>query len=203
MARTLSSAAGDVALAAARDVLSERGLGGFTVEAVAAASGLAKTTLYRRWASRHDLLAATLRTLVTVAGTPNTGRLRDDLEACLGDLAAHRAAPGLRRVFLGVLLEAEHDPEIDAVRAGFVAEQQRPVSTIIELAIARGELPPTLDCTLALDLVIGPLLHRHLLMGDAFAETEIEVVVDSVIAACRAAGVPRSREASGAGTTSP
>jgi AcrR family transcriptional regulator len=40
------------------DLLAERGYPGFTIDAIVARTGIAKTTIYRHWPSRDSLLTA-------------------------------------------------------------------------------------------------------------------------------------------------
>jgi AcrR family transcriptional regulator len=182
MARTRSERARSDVLEAAREVLLERGLEGFTVEAVAARSGVAKTTIYRHWSNAHELLVDTLRGLVDTFPTPNTGSLRDDL------LAHHRhglgllAQPGMRSVLLGMVQAAEEDPDIRTLHDELIDQRQHPLRIILELAVGRGELPTGLDLDLAEDLFEGPLLSRILIRGGTLDERELEHLIDWAIA---------------------
>src|ERR1019366_2515587 len=66
-------------LEAAIDLLAERGYSGFSVEGVVEATGIAKTTLYRHWPTRDDLLAAVIGQLGGAGELPGTGSVRQDL----------------------------------------------------------------------------------------------------------------------------
>ena len=78
-------------LDAASELLAEEGYGGFTVDGVAARSGVAKTTIYRHWPTRGDLLAATMACFNECPATPDTGSLRTDVEHLLKELAVELA----------------------------------------------------------------------------------------------------------------
>lgn len=173
-------------LDAARELLLEKGLEGFTVEAVAARSGVAKSTIYRRWASTHELLVAALHQLIDTFPTPNTGSLRDDLLALYRASIPILASQGMRSVCAGMMSAADADPEIAALHERLTEERQHPVAIVLELAVARGELPEGLDLELAEDFVEGPPFHRVMAKGGTLTDDELEQLVDWVTAGLRA-----------------
>ncbi len=63
------------------EVLGERGYAGLRIEDVAAQAGVNKTTIYRRWPTRADLVIAALTTLATPPKAVHSGRLEGDLHA--------------------------------------------------------------------------------------------------------------------------
>ena len=86
MARPRSEEARRKALAAATDLIVERGVGNLTIEEVAARSGVAKTTIYRHWPERGALILDTARVSFEHVATPDTGSLRGDLDAWFGGM---------------------------------------------------------------------------------------------------------------------
>src|SRR5260221_10727285 len=75
-------------LAATLEVFAEHGYAGMSVEAVAARAGVNKTTIYRRWPAKVDLLGAALVSLRDEdPEPPDTGSLRSDLLEVLRRLA--------------------------------------------------------------------------------------------------------------------
>ncbi len=103
MARTLSPEAHRKALDAARDLLLAQGPDAFTVDAVAQRSGVAKTTIYRHFASAHDLMVAAIGSLIEPLPTPNTGSLRDDLLALFRSRLDNANDAKLRPLIVGLL----------------------------------------------------------------------------------------------------
>ena len=73
-------------ITATRELLAEGGVGRLTIEGVAERSGVAKTTIYRRWRSKSELVGEALRTLRQDEPPPDTGSFRGDLR----ELAGHR-----------------------------------------------------------------------------------------------------------------
>ena len=86
MARPRSEEARRKALAAAVDVIVDKGVGDLTIEEVALRSGVAKTTIYRHWPERASLIIDTVRSCFEHVSTPDTGSLRGDLEAYFGGM---------------------------------------------------------------------------------------------------------------------
>ena len=95
--RPRSVAADEAILDAATDAFIELGWDGLTIEGVAARAGVGKTTIYRRYPCRLDLLLAAAERLAEEKGAaPDTGSLRGDLlglaDAYLGMLTTPRPA---------------------------------------------------------------------------------------------------------------
>ena len=192
MARPLSTEAHAKALAAAHDLLLERGIDGFTVEAVAKRSGVAKTTIYRHWSSAHELLVAALHSLIDTFPTPNTGSLREDLLAFFRHGLPLLATPGMRSVVMGLIQVADADPDIRAIHDQLTEQRGDPVMIVLELAIGRGEIPADIDLDLAADFVEGTVFRRALVRDEQLTDAQLEQVVDWVVAGLRAGVLSRS-----------
>jgi AcrR family transcriptional regulator len=165
MARTRSTQARDAVLAAGFEVLVADGVGGFTIDEVVARSGVAKSTIYRWWPNRQALLLDVIHEQLVPAATPNTGDVRADL---LTYFAGYLAAPvdtPASRLLPELCSAAQRDPDLAELRDTLVIEKRQPVLTILELARARGELPPDADLEVIATLVIGPLAYTKSMRG--------------------------------------
>ncbi len=174
-------------LAGGAEVLHESGVPAFTVEAVAKKSGVAKTTIYRHWTGSTDLLVDTLRTMIHPLPTPNTGSLHADLAELyrlMMPCTMHETTEQARLMF-GLLQAALDDDDLDRALDDLLRERIGPITTILELARARGEIDPDTDLDLAVDLVEGPLLHRYLLRRELVTDAEVAVVLRHVVAGLR------------------
>jgi len=149
-------------LRAALDLMAEHGVGGLTVDAVAARAGVGKQTIYRHWGSRarlvHDAIACTNDPLVE----PDTGSLRGDLEALVSQLARFLSNPDTGRVFPSMLEAAERDPELAELRQAHAAKKRDAFRRVLARAAERGEVDAELDVEAAVDLVVGPIFYRRL-----------------------------------------
>src|SRR3954454_11863244 len=145
MARPRSEEARRKALAAATDLIVEKGVASLTMEEVAHRSGVAKTTIYRHWPERTALVLDTVRSCFDHVGTPDTGSLRGDLHAFFGGLVDADLSGTIGKLMPALVEAAGRDSEIEMLMARISVERQRPILDIVERAQARGELPPDLD----------------------------------------------------------
>lgn len=188
--RPLSERTDEAIRAATAALLDERALSEFTVEDVANRAKVSKASVYRRWPSKGTLaFDAFMADFVKRQPLADTGTLRGDLLAALQGWVRAVRRPKTARTLRGLLAEAQSDPELaDAWRERFVEPLRARHRAIMERAVGRGELPPSADVGLLLDLLYGPayhrLLHRHLPLTDDF----VVAVVDAVMAAAAAIG---------------
>ncbi|CAO5193096.1 TetR/AcrR family transcriptional regulator [Frankia sp. AiPs1] len=148
-------------LSAAVAELAEHGVGGFSVNGVAARAGVAKRGIYMRWPDRDDLVLAALGTLAAGLVPPRTGGLRSDLL---------HLAPYVDAVFteprMSILARCMAElPRFPAMYAAFRRESVDRCAAAIEDAfhdaVARGEARANLDTDLATGAFLGALLARH------------------------------------------
>lgn len=157
----------ETALRATVELISEHGYADTTIDQIAQRSGLAKTTIYRRWTSKAELAVAAL--VVTLGEPPVSDESgRPGLEATIGWLATQVSDPPLRMLLVGLTGEAARDA---AVREGLRSRIREPF--IRRLADQWGLPRPRVD--LAFDVVVGTLLHRVAMTGRV-AAADIAVV---------------------------
>ncbi|GAA3174495.1 TetR/AcrR family transcriptional regulator [Nonomuraea roseoviolacea] len=151
---------------AARELLAERGYAGLTVDAVAARAGVGKAAIYRRYATRQEMIFAAVVHGLDLETPADTGSFRGDLGALLGDIAARLVAPP-PGVVPGLFADLHADPALAARFTGsFVATERRCVSDVLDRAVARGELPSRPDPAVAHALLIGPVFAWLFLLAE-------------------------------------
>ncbi len=151
-------------LAATLTLLDELGYAGLTIEAVAARAGVGKSTIYRRWSSKVDLVAAALHEIGPHVPPADTGSLPGDLAAFRQRQVENVAGGPLPRVAPQLLAEAITDDELhDAVIREGIAPVRSALRHMFTRAVERGELPENLDVELAVDLVHGTVIYRLML----------------------------------------
>jgi AcrR family transcriptional regulator len=163
MARPRSEEARRRVIAAAIDLIVERGVANLSIEEVAARSGVAKTTIYRHWPERAALIIDTARSTFEHVTTPDTGSLRGDLEAYFNHLTRADLSGKAGKLVPSLIDAAARDPEIEMLMERFALERQQPVLTIVEHAQERGELPHELDRDVVIGTVVGPIVFRKVL----------------------------------------
>jgi AcrR family transcriptional regulator len=126
--------------------LGESGYRAFRMDAVSAAAGVNKTTIYRRWPSKALLVAGAvewMRRFVHDVPLPDTGSLERDLvEAFQRKLSFSDRVEGQA---WARLLAEKHDPEVSVIIGEAVEERSNAWYTMVTRAVARGELPGGTD----------------------------------------------------------
>jgi len=173
-------------LAAALDLLASRGLAAMSIEEVAARAGVGKATIYRRWPSKGLLaLDAFVAAFREQQPPPDTGTLRGDLVAALTAWVRLVTQTPMGPMLTGLIAEAQHDPGLRAAWRDRVLEPLRSQHRLmLDRAIARGELPATVDQEVVLDLFFGAAQHRlllgHLPLTDDFISSLVDVILNGI-----------------------
>ena len=176
-------------LDAAAGLLLEGGVPALTVEAVVERSGVARSTIYRHWATRRDLLVAAFERLMPPVADPDVEgplgeRLQTLLEAQVRNLRRATWAAAIP-----TMLEAtSRDPELAGVRERLREQHRGPVRRTLERAIERGELPGDTDIDEAVSQLAGPIMFRQLISGEPIDAEFGRRVVQLFLASRRRAG---------------
>ncbi len=150
--RPLDPAIDDAIVRAAAQVLVTEGIQRMTVPGVAAAAGVAKTTVYRRYATPAQLALAAINRLNQDARDPESGSVRTDLITVLEEVR-QRVDP---TVTATVLVEAQTHPEIlEAARRQMIGPAIDRFRRILEKGIERNELRQDLDVDVAAHAFFG------------------------------------------------
>ena len=150
-------------LAAARDLLGEVGYDRLSIEGLAERAGVAKTTIYRRWSTKAEVIAAALEDLRPPFDFPDTGSLASDLDAFLDQAtdAADAAVPMQLQMMSALMASiARDDGMFDAYWDNYVSPRRVAFAKMFERAQQRGELRDDLDVERLVDLVAGALLYQ-------------------------------------------
>jgi AcrR family transcriptional regulator len=170
------------AIAATLAELAEGGYSALSLERVARRAGVHKTTLYRRWGTREELvLEAMLERAGEHISVPDTGSLRKDLLELARTAAANAASPEVAAMARAVAAEAPHDSKLAAANRRFWAERLALDAVIVERAIERGEVAVGTDPRRVIESVLGPIHLRLLLTGEAVDRTFLQGIVDVVV----------------------
>lgn len=181
MARPRSPEARQKALDAATAVVGSEGIPGFTIDAVVARSGVAKTTIYRNWPSANDLLIDVIRNVVTEIDPPDTGSLRGDLLEMYNIAVSIMCRPEMSSMMFDLKSRAASDPDLAKMREALEFERMRPLRIVIERARDRGEIGSSVPVEILCDVVGGPVMARTLFRGVATTPKEIEMIVDTLV----------------------
>jgi AcrR family transcriptional regulator len=177
-------------------VFAERGPDGVSIERVARVAGVGKSTIYRRWSSREDLIVDAIGELISDGPRPDTGSVRTDLIELLGHLRAAMTSAPAGQVFPRMLTEiAAGTPLGRAHISRIMGHYSAHLEAIFAAAIARRELARTFPVELAADILLGGLVFfriTHRLTGQQSRE-RIERLVDAALAGAAATTQPAHR----------
>ena len=142
-------------------LLFERGFGGATVDEISRRSGVAKTTIYRHWPTRTDLLRDACSMLGTPLDTPNTGNFEADVTALMTNLAYVLRSAKWTSVLPSIIDAAERDRDIADMYSKLQQGYSAPFETVIQRALRKGELPDDTDAAILIAALTGPLFYRR------------------------------------------
>jgi AcrR family transcriptional regulator len=163
--RPRSAQANQAILSATLEELTEVGYEALSIEAVAARAGVGKTTIYRRWSSKDELVIAATDTIRVQVPVPNTGNLRDDLlTLARGALEVGIAYPRIQQLFTRTLSEVKSKPEVFQVLVDrLIRPRIQGFIELVERAKARGEVRQDLETHLVLSIIMGPVVYEWVL----------------------------------------
>ena len=150
-------------LEAALDVLAETGYDGMTIEMVANRAKAGKATLYRRWASKGELVIDAVACMKSVDldfdNLPDTGTLRGDLIAMIKPHTIEDSEKKLQ-VMAGLMSMLSRAPELaDAANAAIVEPRARVNRILLRRAVERGEI--SADCDIDALSVLTPSMAAY------------------------------------------
>jgi AcrR family transcriptional regulator len=160
------------------ELLAARGYDGITYDAVAQAAGVHKTSIYRWWPTKPDLvLDAMLTRAEAVIEMPDTGRLHADLLVFLREVADNVTSPLGRALLLAMARSGGDAPETEAVRTRFWEARFERAAERLRRAQHAGELPLGTDPMLLLELCVSPIHFRTLVSGRAIDDDFLRATV--------------------------
>src|SRR5262245_11606649 len=171
-------------LDATRELLAEGTARSLTAEAVAARSGVAKTTIYRHWRDKWELAldAVMIDMLPRFAAPDDVGDTRKELltftDSVVRILGATQTGPAMQ----GLISEIATRPELAKdCRKRVVEPRREQLKPWVERGIARGDLRPDTDVRLVHELLLGPVFYRLLLSGGPLDRKLSNSLVDAVL----------------------
>ncbi len=174
---------------AAMELLIKDGAGAVTAVRIAEATGVARTTIYRYWATPAALLIQAIDSVVSPhVPTSISDSVEQDLVLALSNLHKRMARKQFRAIFATLLDHANRDAKAVAAQRRFVNGVLEPIHDILSAAKERGDLPSGLDIESASALLAGPLFHRHVMLRASISNQLIAQTIDQFLCGFRDAG---------------
>jgi AcrR family transcriptional regulator len=163
------------------NLLAGEGSQSLTIDAIAAAAGVNKTTIYRNWPTKTALiLAAAQDRSEAMITTRSTGNPERDLVAFLKSVADNIRSP-LGRALVIATLNAEDDPDVRKARDEFWRQRFQAAGDLVRAATKEGDGPGASDVNIFIERLIGPLFFRVFITGAPVDDTFIRNTVRSAL----------------------
>jgi AcrR family transcriptional regulator len=182
--RPRSEEAERAVLDAALDLLAEHGYAGLTMEAVAARAGVAKTTVYRRWAGKDEVLIDALNLVKGGSSELPGDSVAGDLKVLMERMRRSWLHTQHGRIMRRLAAEGNDQPELYRMFCERVVEPRRAVTrAIIRRGIDEGSIRPDIDVEAVIGLLASPVIVGVMTHREAHLTREhVEFVVDTVLA---------------------
>lgn len=168
-------------LAAGRQLYDELGVRGITIEAIVARTGIAKTTVYRHWRSRQDLVVDILEQAAVEFPSISTDDPLGDVSEMLLALWAALAQPMERAGLVGMIESTIGDADLTELHRGFLASRAAPLIAAVTRTLEHGEAAVTGSPQLLADLLASPIIVRAFIRGDPPDVSFVDRLVSAVL----------------------
>jgi AcrR family transcriptional regulator len=147
-------------LQATLELLAEVGFDGMSIEAIAARAGIGKTTIYRRYASKEELVADAIESVREEIVIPNTGNLRDDIDALIQNAAQITLSPLGKQTVAMIIGSASSNPQFAQIYwTKYLQPRRKTFAIVLDRAKARNEILTDLDSDLVFDTMSAIMLY--------------------------------------------
>ena len=144
-------------------------------------SGVARSTIYRNWDDRSELLADAFDLLCSFPEIPDLGSMRDELEFLARELAASLESSEWAKALPSLIGAAHHDDVLGLAQARFSEVRRGLTSAIFRRADERGELGRSHDPGELAELFAAPMFFRFLMSHQPIDETFLHRHVDRIV----------------------
>lgn len=177
----------EAVFAATIDELTERSYAEACIESIAARAGVHKTTVYRRWGTKAELVTQALTaTAGTMIEVPDTGSAGSDLRALARSVQAVLSSPRGAAATRTLLAGAATAPEIRQLMQQFWAARLSAISVIADRATARGEIPEGTGAAPLMHAMAAPLYYKLLVTGEPLTRRDADLAAAAALAAAQA-----------------
>lgn len=147
-------------LQAALELLAEVGFAAMSMDAIAARAGVGKTTIYRRYASKEELVADAIESIREEIVIPDTGNLQSDIDTLIQNAAQITLNPIGRQTVAMIISSASSNPQFAQIYwTKYLQPRRKAFAVVLERAKARNEIQADLDSDLIFDTMSGIMLY--------------------------------------------
>lgn len=147
-------------LQAALEMLAEVGFDGISIEAIASRAGVGKTTIYRRYSGKAELIADAIESMREEVLIPDTGHLTSDIDKLIENAAQISLNPLGRQTVSMIISSASSNAEFAQIYwQKYLQPRREAFDIVIERAKSRNEVSQDLDSGLVFDTMSGIMLY--------------------------------------------
>ncbi len=164
------------------DELGDVGYGALTIEAVAARSGVAKSTIYRHWNDKLSLIADAFER-AHVEHVPNieTGTIRERIERLVAHVAEILVNSTFSRCIPALIEGAAQDPRLRDFHHRYSTERRSGLAQLVADGVASGDFAPGIDPELAAAALLGAIFYYRLMSPQPFDPQQASQLVATVL----------------------
>jgi TetR/AcrR family transcriptional regulator, regulator of autoinduction and epiphytic fitness len=170
-----------VVLDATIELIIEGGFSAVTIEAVAARSGVAKSTIYRHWPDRVELMHDAFHELKPSVRVPTEGPIRERIIIMLEDFARNLGSSTWSLCLPTLIEAAERDPEAAQLHRRLAGDGRQVLVDLLVEGLESGEFSFELDPVIMAEAVAGPILLRRLMSPAPFDPADVPLIVDQLL----------------------
>jgi AcrR family transcriptional regulator len=143
-------------------VLAKHGMSGLTVEKIADAAGVPRTTFYRRWTTANEAVAAAVKDALGAANpeAPATGHIKQDLRVLGRNMLRLTRSKQFVRAMTFLIAEMEFNPDFRATAMEVIRNRRQHTRAVLTRAQALKQLPSSLDIELLTDMFAGAMIYQ-------------------------------------------
>ncbi len=171
-------------LRTATDLLVEGGPSAVTIDAIVARSGVARSTIYRHWATRDDVVIAVIERCAPQLQIPDAALgFEAALRQFIAGLCDVLADPDWARVLPALLALRNQEHGVAELEQRLEEHQEDALGSVLQRGIDEGRLPADLDVDRSTAILVGPLLFASLMdkpdVDAAFGEQVVDLFLRS------------------------
>ena len=169
-------------LEAGATILFEKGPEAVTHAAVAGDARVSRTTVYKHWPKRGDLLVDVLRQVEPHKPVEPSGDLRADMQQMGRQIAASFQDQRLNKVFSSLMAQAQWDDDTSQAQQALLNAGMADMAVVLDAAVGAGQLPDGIDPLRTAGRLIGPIFFAALIAREPLSTDEVDVLVDDWLA---------------------
>lgn len=182
--RPRDPAHGDAIREATLQLLDELGYHGLTMVDVAQRAGVAKTTIYRRWATKAEMVLDAIAEQVVPRSFEETGDPIADLRQVTCRFYARVAGESETPIPIAPA-ELLRETELSgAFYKRFVKPMRDHARALAERAIEQGKLPEDIDPTALVDALTAPAIYKPVALHQRATSDDADAIFEIVMRGC-------------------